>query len=75
MKPSTAAVLGLLRRHPEGCTALDALDGVGSFRLGARVFELRKAGYVIDSELVTTASGKRISRYRLRETEQLGLAL
>lgn len=67
MKPATRATLELLRAHPEGVTALDALDAIHSFRLGARVWELREAGYVVDSEYVTVPSGKRIVRYRLRE--------
>jgi hypothetical protein len=66
MKPSTRAVLEMLRRHPEGCTPLDALAEVGSFRLGARVWELKAAGYDVETQLVTTPSGKRIARYRLR---------
>jgi hypothetical protein len=67
MKPQTRATLELLREFPEGVTALDALDRIGSFRLGARVWELRADGYAIDSELTRTASGKRIARYRLRD--------
>ena len=74
MKPSAHAVLELLRRHPEGVTALTALDEVGSFRLGARVFELREAGYRVETDWVTTASGKRIARYRLEEQLRLGIA-
>lgn len=70
MKPGTRACLELLRRHPEGVTALTALDEVGSFRLGARVWELREAGYDVASKLVTTASGKRIARYTLREAPE-----
>lgn len=65
MKPSTAATLALLRDRPEGITALDALDAVGSFRLGARIWELKLEGYAIVTDLVTTPSGKRIARYRL----------
>lgn len=67
MKPATRATLDLLRRHPEGITALDALDEIGSFRLGARTFELREAGYNVESEYITTPSGKRIVRYTLIE--------
>lgn len=73
MKPGTRAVLELLRAHPEGVTALTALDEVGSFRLGARIFELRLDGYSITSDWITTASGKRIARYRLREQMELEL--
>ena len=67
MKPQTSAVLKLLRERPQGITAIDALASVGSFRLAARVWELRQAGYVIKSKLETTASGKTIDRYVLEE--------
>lgn len=67
MKPQTAATLALLRRRPDGVTALDALDTIGSFRLGARVWELKAAGYEIETDLITTPAGKRIARYRLHE--------
>lgn len=73
MKPSTAATLALLRRHPEGVTALTALDEIGSFRLGARVYELKQDGHEIEADLITTPSGKRIARYRLQEQTSLGL--
>lgn len=67
MKPSARAVLEMLRRHPEGCTPLDALAEVGSFRLGARIWELKRDGYDVETQLVTTGTGKRIARYRLRD--------
>ena len=68
VKPQNVAVLALLRAHPEGVTTLQALDAVGCFRLGARIHDLKtKHGFVIDSELVTLISGKRVARYALRE--------
>lgn len=67
MKPQTRATLEMLRRHPEGCTPLDALAEVGSFRLGARIWELKREGYDVETQLVNTDTGKRIARYRLRE--------
>lgn len=76
MKPGTRAVLDLLRRSPNGVTPLDALDEVGSFRLGARIWELREAGYAVDTEWLRTAAGKRIARYRLQEAPvQLSLGV
>lgn len=72
MKPGTVDVLELLRnRGAAGVTSLDALASVGSFRLGARVWELRQAGYDVRSEMVTTPSGKRIARYTLHERTRL----
>lgn len=73
MKPSTAATLALLRRKPEGVTPLDALDEIGSFRLGARVYELKQDGYDVETRWETTPSGKRIARYVLHEQMELAL--
>ena len=67
MKPNTRQVLELLRERGEaGVTPLDALDRVGSFRLGARIWELKAEGYDVETDMVRTATGKRIARYRLR---------
>jgi hypothetical protein len=69
----TQAVLRLLRaRGAEGLTPLEALREVGTFRLGARVFDLRKAGHRIEREWVTTPGGSRVARYVLiDQPEQL----
>ncbi len=61
----TRAVLHLLKVRPEGITALDALRMVGSFRLASRIHDLKRAGYVIDREMVKLDNGKRIARYTL----------
>ncbi len=45
MKPQTAALLRLLRAHPEGVTPLQVWRAIGSYRAGARVYELRREGY------------------------------
>ena len=48
MKPSTRAVLALLRqRGSAGVTPQDALEAVHTMRLAARISELREAGYTI----------------------------
>lgn len=73
MKPSTKAVLGLLRERPAGVTAIDALSAVGSFRLAARVAELRTAGYVIHSRSMRMPSGKFVAVYTLEEQMVVGL--
>jgi hypothetical protein len=66
MKPQTRAVLALLReRGSRGVTPLDALEVVGSFRLAARVSELRAAGYDVRCD---RTSG--FGRYELVENEQ-----
>jgi hypothetical protein len=81
MKPSTAAVLALLRQRGEqGLTQIEALEAVGTFRLGARVFEAREylePGEVIVNEWASFGN-KRVARYVLRrrtETAQLALSL
>ena len=46
-------------------TPLDALNRFGCFRLGARIYDLRRAGHAISKRMVKTASGKRIAEYSL----------
>ena len=48
-------------------TPLDALRYVGSMRLSARIWDLRRAGHHIDSVLTTLRNGKRVSKYILRK--------
>jgi hypothetical protein len=63
------AVLRLLRlRGPSGLTPLEALREVGTFRLAARVWELRRDGHVIETERVKLVSGSSIARYTLVES-------
>jgi hypothetical protein len=44
-------------------TPIDALNLFGSFRLGARIADLRADGHEIKSEFVKTATGKRVKSY------------
>lgn len=71
----TEAILRLLRiRGGVGLTPLEALREVGSFRLAARIADLRDAGYDIRTETVVLDNGKRIARYTLHEADgTLGL--
>jgi hypothetical protein len=65
----------LIRFHLESgldLTPLEALDRYGTFRLAARIDELRHDGLAIDT-LIETRGGKRYARYRLHEPVQLGL--
>ena len=78
MKPSTRGVLDYLRTHPEGMTSRDAWLELGCSRLAARVDDLHREGYTVDSEYVTVRTGERnarVSRYTLRENAQIGLGL
>jgi len=70
----TDMILRLLTERPEGITAMDALREAGSFRLAARIADLRAAGNRIDSEMVTLDNGKRVARYRLVEPTLWGVA-
>ena len=44
-------------------TPIEALEKFGSFRLGARIADLRADGHEIKSEFVMTPSGKRVKSY------------
>jgi hypothetical protein len=44
-------------------TPLKALQLFGSFRLGARIYDLRKLGHEIESRIVQGANGKRFAEY------------
>ena len=63
----TETILRLLQERPEGITAIDALNEAGSFRLAARISDLKAAGHRIDSEMETLPNGKHVKRYRLVE--------
>lgn len=71
--PPTQAeqLLTLLRqRGAEGVTPLLALDRIGSFRLGARIFDLRAAGHRISKTMVRTSGGAHVAQYVLDESPE-----
>lgn len=47
---------------------LEALERYGCFRLGARIYDLKKLGHDIKTELVEK-NGKRFAAYRLEKTQ------
>jgi hypothetical protein len=51
----------------EKVTPLDALDQMGSFRLGARVYELRREGMEIVTQMVKTPGGATVAQYSLAQ--------
>jgi len=68
----TAELLRLLRARGEmGVTPLDALTQLGTFRLAARIYDLRRDGHDIWDMGQRTPSGKHVARYVLNEPEQL----
>jgi hypothetical protein len=46
-------------------TPLEALNLFGCMRLGARIADIKKKGYIVYSEFVTTPSEKKVKRYHL----------
>lgn len=58
----TQAILKHLQSGP--ITPLEALRRYGCFRLGARIYDLKRAGHSIKSESVER-NGKRFARYSL----------
>lgn len=48
-------------------TPLEALHRFGCFRLGARVYDLRRKGYRVNARTVRTAAGKRVAEYWLED--------
>lgn len=76
MKPRTRELLALLEQTAGWLCARDLVDrGVG-FRYGARIGELRKAGFSVETapckELAHHHEG-RVCRYRLVPSEQLAM--
>lgn len=56
-------ILKHLRRHGS-ITPLEALSEYGCFRLSARCFDLKQAGYSIETDLIKH-NGKRFAKYSL----------
>ena len=63
LKSQNARILQMLQRGP--VTPLLALKAVGSFRLSARIYDLKQEGYNIVTTLVQRG-GRRIASYRLQ---------
>lgn len=65
MKPSQADRILVALKAGDRLTPLDALRRFGCFRLGARIYDLRDAGYDVQTETVRMSSGARVARYYL----------
>ena len=61
----TDRLLEYVQEHPEGITPLEALKVIGTFRLAARVYDLRKRGHRIVEQDEVVSGGARVARYRL----------
>ena len=47
-------------------TPLDALKMFGCFRLGGRIWDLKKRGYDIEMQLCEVIGGKHVAEYRMK---------
>lgn len=68
MTTKTTQTIQILKHLEDGnsITPLDALRKFGCMRLGARIYELKQAGYVIDTLIINDKNtGKRYARYSL----------
>jgi hypothetical protein len=63
-KTQSDAILAHLSRGLP-ITPLEALDRFGCFRLGARIWDLRKQGWKINATLLKLSNGKRVAQYRM----------
>lgn len=54
----------------ETLTPLDALKRFGCFRLGARVYDLRRDGYSIEKTLIDVGNGKHVASYKLSQVRK-----
>ena len=67
VKPSKKTQCDQIRRHLESgmsITPLDAIHAYGSFRLGARIYDLKREGMPIKTQIVEN-NGKRFAKYFL----------
>lgn len=46
-------------------TPLEALERFNALRLGGRIYDLKKHGYKIETEIVKLPSGKRVAAYKI----------
>ena len=65
MTQTEAILASLVKRGRRGITPLEALNEHGCFRLGARIWDLKRQGHLIGKEMVKLDSGKRVARYWL----------
>lgn len=67
-------VLAWLQTHGS-IEPLTALREIGTFRLGARIWDLRHDGYDIETTIFETESGSHVARYVLHDKAQGELGL
>lgn len=60
-------ILAYMEDHPEGITAVTAMQVFGVMRLAARISNLKDQGIEIDTTMEKGEGGVRYARYRLKE--------
>lgn len=73
MTQQDALLSYLLEGHK--ITPLEALDKFGCFRLGARIYDFKKRGFLIEDEMIEVSSGKKVKQYWLAKKESRTTAL
>lgn len=68
IQSQSAQILAFLREG-NALTPLEALNRFGCFRLGARIWDLKKEGHDIHTDFVEVGGGKRVASYRLNPHE------
>lgn len=63
-KNSQNACIAIWLKQGNTITPIEAMYEFGCFRLGARIADLRKAGYNIETKMVNY-NGKRFAQYKL----------
>jgi hypothetical protein len=66
-KPTQANQILFWLKQRQSITPLKALKKFGSFRLSARIYELKQKGYKIHKKMIITNSKKYVAEYRLEE--------
>ena len=65
----TQKIIKYLLRHPKGITQADAIQRFGCYRLSARIFDIKEAGYNVTTTIEETihadGSVSRFARYFL----------
>jgi len=66
-RPTQANKILFYLKQGHSITPLEALKLFQCFRLGARIYELKKRGYLIQKKMIITNNKKYIAEYRLEE--------
>lgn len=64
LKPQARRIIRHLQRG-KSITPLEALGVYGVFRLAAVIYDIKKAGFAVHTDLHTDTNGKRYARYSL----------